>query len=187
MVASTRTSRMIFTAVATIATAVLPAHAQRQRAATEAAPTLIVFITVDQMRADYFERFLPQLTGGLGRLYRGGAVYTDAHQDHAITETAPGHSVTMSGRFPAHTGIVANVLGVADPQAPMVGGGGPGASPFRFRGSTLIDWLRMKDPRSRALSISRRTSSQDRPRIGNVRSLMTDASTTQANQCRRPR
>jgi predicted AlkP superfamily pyrophosphatase or phosphodiesterase len=32
------------------------------------APTLIVFITVDQMRADYFERFSSQLTGGLGRL-----------------------------------------------------------------------------------------------------------------------
>jgi arylsulfatase A-like enzyme len=117
---------------------------------------LIVFITVDQMRADYFERFLPQLTGGLGRLYHGGAVYLDAHQDHAITETAPGHSVTMSGRFPAHTGIVANALGVGDAQAPLVGGGGPGASPFRFRGSTLIDWLRVKDPRSRALSVSRK-------------------------------
>ena len=31
-----------------------------------------------------------------------------------------------------------------------------GASPFRFRGTTLIDWLRAKDPRSRALSVSRK-------------------------------
>jgi predicted AlkP superfamily pyrophosphatase or phosphodiesterase len=130
--------------------------AQQQRPTGQPAPALIVFITVDQMRADYFERFLPQLTSGLGRLYRGGAVYMDAHQDHAITETAPGHSVTMSGRFPAHTGIVANVLGVNDPKSPLVGGGGPGASPFRFRGSTLIDWLRAKDSRSRALSVSRK-------------------------------
>ena len=98
----------------------------------------------------------PQLTGGLGRLYRGGAVFTDAHQDHAITETAPGHSVTLSGRFPAHTGIVANIYGVNDPKSPIIGGGGPGASPFRFRGSTLIDWLRVKDERSRALSVSRK-------------------------------
>jgi len=132
------------------------ARAQRQRPATASAPSLIVFITVDQMRADYFERFLPQLSGGLGRLYRGGAVFTEAYQDHAITETAPGHSVTMSGRFPEHTGIVANVLGVGDRHAPLIGGGGPGASPFRFRGSTLIDWLRIKDPRSRALSVSRK-------------------------------
>src|SRR5262249_54915306 len=43
-----------------------------------------------------------------------------------------------------------------DPQAPLIGGGGTGASPFRFRGSTLIDWLRTQDPRSRALSVSRK-------------------------------
>ncbi|MGH7617398.1 MAG: hypothetical protein ACREPM_09240, partial [Gemmatimonadaceae bacterium] len=60
----------------TAAAGLRPATARAQRA-----PSLIVFITVDQMRADYFERFLPQLTGGLGRLYRGGAVYTDAQQD----------------------------------------------------------------------------------------------------------
>ena len=121
-----------------------------------AAPSLIVFITVDQMRADYLPRFASQLSGGLGRLYRGGAVFTNAYQDHAITETAPGHSVTMSGRFPEHTGIVMNAQGVPDAQAPLVGGGGPGASPYRFRGSTLIDWLRIKDARSRALSVSRK-------------------------------
>jgi len=130
--------------------------AAQQRDANLTVPTLIVFVTVDQMRADYFERFLPQLNGGLGRLYRGGAVYMDAHQDHAITETAPGHSVTMSGRFPSHTGIVANALGVGDPRSPMIGGGGTGASPFRFRGTTLTDWIHSKDPRSRALSVSRK-------------------------------
>ncbi|HTE46846.1 MAG TPA: alkaline phosphatase family protein [Gemmatimonadaceae bacterium] len=132
------------------------ANAAAQQPATSTRPALIVFITVDQMRADYFERFSTQLPGGLGRLYRGGAVFTNAFQDHAITETAPGHSVTMSGRFPAHTGIVTNSRGVPDPRAPLVGGGGPGASPDRFRGSVLMDWLLTKDPRSRALSVSRK-------------------------------
>jgi predicted AlkP superfamily pyrophosphatase or phosphodiesterase len=146
----------LMAALGSAAIAIPTASAQQQARAGQAAPTLVVFITVDQMRADYFERFLPQLTGGLGRLYHGGAVYLDAHQDHAITETAPGHSVTMSGRFPSHTGIVFNARGVGDPQAPLIGGGGPGASPFRFRGSTLIDWLQAKDPRSRALSVSRK-------------------------------
>jgi predicted AlkP superfamily pyrophosphatase or phosphodiesterase len=134
---------------------VAPAAAQRATPSGNA-PKLIVFMAVDQMRADYFERFLPQLRGGFGRLYRGGAVFTNAYQDHAITETAPGHSVMLSGRFPGHTGIVTNSLGVPDPQAPLIGGGGDGASPFRFRGSVLIDWLRMNDPRSRALSVSRK-------------------------------
>ncbi len=118
-------------------------------------PTLVVFITVDQLRSDYHDRFASQLDGGLARLYRG-AVFTNAHQDHAITETAPGHASTLSGRFPASTGILMNSAGVNDPQAKLVGGGGAGASPFRFRGSTLIDWMRVADPRSRALSVSRK-------------------------------
>jgi predicted AlkP superfamily pyrophosphatase or phosphodiesterase len=116
----------------------------------------VVFITVDQLSPIYFDRFGSQLTGGLGRLLRGGAVFTNGFQDHATTETAPGHASTMSGRFPRSTGIFLNTIGVPDPQAPLIGGGGPGASPFRFRGGTLIDWLRMKDPRARALSVSRK-------------------------------
>jgi predicted AlkP superfamily pyrophosphatase or phosphodiesterase len=147
-------ARAVAVSAATGAASASLANAQQSAAA--APPTLIVFITVDQMRADYFERFSSQLTGGLGRLYRGGAVFTNGYQDHAITETAPGHSVTMSGRFPAHTGIVTNLQGVPDSQSPLVGGGGPGASPFRFRGTTLIDWLQAKDPRSHALSVSRK-------------------------------
>src|SRR5690349_8133200 len=77
-------------------------------------PTLLVFITVDQLRGDYFDRWGNQLTGGLGRLKKGGAWFTDAFQDHGITETAPGHASTMSGRFPAHTGIMSNLYGVPD-------------------------------------------------------------------------
>ena len=119
------------------------------------APTLVVFFTVDQLRPDYFDRWRTQLTGGLGRLARGGAFYTNAFQDHALTETAPGHAVTMSGRFPRRTGIARNSAGVQDPQQPLIGGArGPGASPFRFRGTTLTDWLRSKNPRTRALSVS---------------------------------
>jgi len=132
------------------------ARAQATPSPTAVTPSLVVFITVDQMRPDYFGRFESQLTGGLGRLYRGSAFYTNAFQDHAITETAPGHSVTMSGRFPAHTNIVMNAAGVPDAKAPLIGGGGPGASPYRFRGTVLFDWLQAKDPNARALSVSRK-------------------------------
>src|SRR5690242_20394926 len=119
-------------------------------------PTLVVFFTIDQMRSDYFSRFDKQLNGGLARLYHNGAFFENAYQDHAITETAPGHAATLSGRFPRSTGITTNTLGVQDDHAPLLSGAGPGASPFRFRGTTLIDWLRVADPRSRALSISRK-------------------------------
>lgn len=126
------------------------------RAQQPTRPTLVVFITVDQMRADYLDRFAAQYTGGLARLIRGAARFANGFQDHAITETAPGHATVLSGRFPRSTGILRNEEGVLDPQQPLVGGGGDPASPFRFRGSTLIDWMRSHDLRSRALSVSRK-------------------------------
>ena len=116
----------------------------------------MVFFTVDQLRPDYLDRWARQLTGGLGRLSQRGAFFPNAYQDHAITETAPGHASTMSGRFPRSTGIVRNAAGVEDAQAPLLSSRDPGASPYRFRGSTLIDWMRSRDQRSRALSISRK-------------------------------
>lgn len=119
-------------------------------------PQLVVFLTIDQLRPDYFQRFENQLTGGLGKLAREGAVFLNGFQDHANTETAPGHASTMSGRFPRSTGIVANSAGVEDRQAPLVGDRGQGASPFRFRGTTLIDWMRIRNPATRALSVSRK-------------------------------
>jgi predicted AlkP superfamily pyrophosphatase or phosphodiesterase len=119
-------------------------------------PTLLVFITVDQLREDYLEKYAPQFTGGLARLVRGGAFFTNAMLDYATTETAPGHATGMSGRFPSHTGIVSNSLGVFDVESPVIGDARAFASPFRFRGGTLTDWLRMKDPRTRAISVSRK-------------------------------
>ncbi len=130
-------------------------HAQYTRPAAER-PRLVVFLTVDQFRPDFLDRWAPQLTGGLVRLSKHGAVFTNAFQDHAVTETAPGHSVTMSGRFPRSTGIVSNSLGVADPQSPLLTSRDWAASPYRFRGSVLMDWIRARDARARALSISRK-------------------------------
>lgn len=117
-------------------------------------PALLVFITVDQMRRDYLERFYPQFSGGLKRLVDGGAFFTNGHQDHAITETAPGHASLLSGRFPRSTGIARNLAGVNDSSWKLVSGLGLGAAPFRFQGSTLVDWLTTSDARSRALSVS---------------------------------
>lgn len=128
-----------------------PALAQAAR------PSLVVMITVDQLAIDYFSRWHGQMNGGLRRLHDGGAFFTNAWQDHAMTETAPGHASILSGRFPRSTGIIRNSEGVQDPQAPVLGApNAPGASPFRFRGSGLVDWMRLHDPASRALSVSRK-------------------------------
>ncbi|MFN2571427.1 MAG: alkaline phosphatase family protein [Gemmatimonadales bacterium] len=119
-------------------------------------PKLVVVITVDQLRPDYLVRWKSQLTGGLAQLANEGAVFTDGYQDHAVTETAPGHSTILSGMWPAHTGIIRNSQGVQDSTASLLGTTGPGASPRRFRGTTLFDWLKAADPTARALSVSRK-------------------------------
>ncbi len=118
-------------------------------------PTLVVLIAIDQFRGDYLERFGSQYTGGLARISKGGAWYTNAHHDHAITETAPGHATLLAGRFPRSTGITMNRVGVEDEMSPLIAGGlGAGASPHRFMGTTLVDWVHTKDAASRALSVS---------------------------------
>jgi predicted AlkP superfamily pyrophosphatase or phosphodiesterase len=88
------------------------AQASSAPAASSAPPKLVVLIVVDQLRGDMLERYRADLSKGYARLMNGGAWFTNAYQDHAITETAPGHASTMSGRFPAHTGIVSNTQGV---------------------------------------------------------------------------
>jgi hypothetical protein len=120
-------------------------------------PRLVVLITVDQLRGDYIDRFAANLDGGLLRFRQSGAYFVNGEQDHANTSTAPGHATVLSGRVPARTNILSNDLGVPDPGSPLIGGAdGPGASPFRFRGSTLYDWMLGADPDARALSVGRK-------------------------------
>lgn len=136
-------------------------HVQAQSrppvSSTAAGPSLVVFLTIDQMRAEYLDRFAAQFTGGLKRLKTEGAVFTTAMHDHAITETAPGHATVMSGRFPVHTRITHNTSGVNTSDAPLIAGAkGDGASPFRFKGTTVTDWMRARNPSMRFLSVSRK-------------------------------
>ncbi|MEK7239094.1 MAG: alkaline phosphatase family protein [Gemmatimonadota bacterium] len=145
-----------FLAAACLA-AVAPQGAAAQKPGVSDRPTLVVFLTIDQMRADYYPRFRSQLTSGFKRLFEGGAYFRNGFQDHANTETAPGHATVMSGRFPVHTGITANARGVNTSSAPLIGGATEsGASPFRFQGTTLVDWMRAADPATRFLSVSRK-------------------------------
>lgn len=134
------------------------AFAQNAAAASATVrPQLVVLITVDQLRPDYLERWGGEFTGGLARFIKEGALFPNGVHDHATTETAPGHASLGSGRHPRSTGIVRNDAGVQDPQAPLLDGArGGGASPYRFRGSSLFDWMRVRDPWARALSVSRK-------------------------------
>ena len=146
-------SRFILPALLSGAVAVLPRDATAQSA--QQRPTLVVMLTVDQLRPDYLTLWEKQFNGGFARLLRG-AVFLNSYQDHANTETAPGHASTLSGRFPRSTNIISNAEGVLDLQSTLVGAKGPPASPFRFRGTTLIDWMRSANPSARGLSVSRK-------------------------------
>ena len=77
-------------------------------AKTPAKPKLVVLLVVDQMRADYVEKFRYQWTGGLKRLVDEGAWFRDAAYPYATTETCVGHSTISTGAFPATHGIVSN-------------------------------------------------------------------------------
>src|SRR5262249_6403383 len=137
-----------------LVTSLFPLRILAQSPATAAKPQLVVLVTVDQLRPDYFDRFGAQLTGGLGWIRTHSVFFPLAHQEHATTETAPGHATLLSGREPVHTNIVTNGKGVPDADAPLLDAEGTGASPRRFHGTTLVDWLRAKDPETRVLSVS---------------------------------
>lgn len=140
---------MMRSCLAAALVAVAPLAAQQR-------PRLVVVITVDQLRPDYFDRFKGQLTGGFAKLAAEGAFFTQAAQDHAVTETAPGHATILSGRWPRHTGILRNDAGVQDSTAPLLETRGSGASPQRFQGTAFFDWLKAAQPQARALSVSRK-------------------------------
>jgi predicted AlkP superfamily pyrophosphatase or phosphodiesterase len=150
--------RLLYAIAASLATAVIAgplAHGQG-RPEPGRRVSLVVVITVDQMRGDYFARYASQYAGGFAHIAKQGALFPRAVQDHANTETAPGHSTILSGREPSHTGIVSNDRGVSDPLSPLVDYAGPAASPARFNGTTLVDWLHASNARSRVLSVSRK-------------------------------
>lgn len=130
-----------------------------------ARPRLVLVVAVDQMRADYLERFRPLFTGGLKRLAEGGAVFTRAMYRHACTETGPGHSVLLSGRSPRSSGIVGNgwydrtlrqrVNVVDDPAVRLLGSSrGRTASPAYFDAFTVGDMLKASSPASRVVGVS---------------------------------
>jgi predicted AlkP superfamily pyrophosphatase or phosphodiesterase len=73
-----------------------------------ARPKLVVLLVVDQMRADYIDKFLPQWTGGLRRMVEEGAWFRNAAYPYAATETCVGHATISTGALPASHALIAN-------------------------------------------------------------------------------
>src|SRR5579871_923393 len=69
-------------------------------------PKLVVVIVVDQMRADYVDKFRDQWTSGLKRLVEQGAWFREAAYPYAAMETCVGHATISTGALPATSGII---------------------------------------------------------------------------------
>lgn len=135
-------------------------------AASSQKPALIIMISVDMLSGEIMDRFTENLPGGLGKLLREGVVFQNGYQEHAFTETGPGHSTLLSGRHPSSTGIPNNSwidmntgkteYCVDDISVTNIGqpAGGIGCSPKWFIGTTFGTWLRNQQPGSRVFSIA---------------------------------
>lgn len=119
-------------------------------------PRLVLFLVVDQGRWDYLDRVRPFLTGGLARLLDEGVSFDQAHHEHAVTYTAPGHATLATGLYPAHSGIIGNewVDHESGEEVYCVDDERYGQSPRNLRGTTLGDWMRQRYPAAKVFAVS---------------------------------
>ena len=75
-----------------------------------AQPKLVVQVVVDQMRAEYLQRFNHQFAenGGFRTLLDSGYQYANTHYNYRPTYTGPGHASISTGTTPKFHGVVAN-------------------------------------------------------------------------------
>ena len=92
---------------------------------------LVLQITVDGLRADLLNRYRAGFgKDGFNYLLNQGAVFANAHYQHANTETIVGHTTLATGTFPSQHGMVGNVMfdskageltyNIEDPDAPLL-------------------------------------------------------------------
>jgi predicted AlkP superfamily pyrophosphatase or phosphodiesterase len=127
-------------------------------------PRLIILISIDQMRADYLDRYRAEYTGGFKELSSNGVVFSNADLNYASSETGPGHATLGTGSYPRNSGIPGNewidptarktVYCVEDSSARPVNAEGGSLSPRNLRRTGLGDWIKAADPRSKVVSVS---------------------------------
>ena len=118
-------------------------------------PKLVVLLMVDQMRADYVDRFKSDWNGGLKRLVSRGAWFRHAAYPYLSTVTCTGHATVSSGAWPHTHGMVQNawwdrdgkktVTCTEDPNAKDIGYGQPttgGDSGYRLEVPSFADEMR---------------------------------------------
>ncbi|MCX6134473.1 MAG: alkaline phosphatase family protein [Ignavibacteriales bacterium] len=140
-----------------IASAVIAAEASER-------PKLVIYISIDQMKAEYLDWYKAEFIGGFKRFLKDGTVFTNADLNFAPSETGPGHAALGTGAYPAHSGILSNEwldpksgsqdYCVQDSSAGKVDGEGGGVSPRMLMVTGLGDWWKQAIPHSKVVSAS---------------------------------
>ena len=127
-------------------------------------PRLVVLIVVDQMRADYLQRYADRFHDGFKRLLEHGAVFTEARYPYASTKTAEGHALMLSGWSPSGSGIIgdswydraakAAIVAGASTRHHLLESSGDGGSPEQLMVHTVGDALKEQRPRSHVVTAS---------------------------------
>ena len=132
-------------------------------------PRLVVLLVVDQLRADYVERFSHQWSSGLRRLLAEGAWFRQAEYPYYNTVTCAGHATIGTGAMPSVHGMVMNdwwdrdsrkvVTCTEDASATAISYGAPvkarGESLARLRVPALADEMRAQlSPAARVIGFS---------------------------------
>jgi arylsulfatase A-like enzyme len=140
--------------------------APRAQAPAASQPKLVVLLMVDQMRADYLDRYSGFYEQGIKRLTTNGAWYTNAALPYMNTVTCAGHATVSTGTFPYQHGMINNAwmsratdaseTCTEDPQTTLVAFGrfkGPGESAKRLQRPTLAELLH-RDHAGRTVALS---------------------------------
>ncbi|MEI8026924.1 MAG: alkaline phosphatase family protein [Pseudomonadota bacterium] len=143
-----------------------------QLALAKAQPKLLIVFVVDQMRADYLQRFheyfIPEgpqkKDGGFRWLMANGASFADARHLTIAAMTCPGHATLLTGTTPSRHGIFKNswydentgkeVYCVEDELAKSKTDTDPSSSPRRLLAPTLGDEIKSVSPLSRVYSVA---------------------------------
>ncbi|PXX26039.1 alkaline phosphatase PafA [Arenibacter sp. ARW7G5Y1] len=134
----------------------------------QAKTKLVVGVIVDQMRAEYLNRFQDKFSDdGFKRLMNDGFVCRNTHYNYIPTKTAPGHASVYTGTTPKYHGIIANewydrtlkkeINNVDDYSTQTIGGEGSSGqrSPQKMLSTTITDELQLSnDGKSKVISIS---------------------------------
>lgn len=127
-------------------------------------PKLIIYIVIDQLPGELFQRIENEFIGGFKWLLDHGIEFRNTHHEHGYTVTGVGHFVLGSGRYPGPAGVLGNswysrelrksIYCVEDSLAISIGGEGKGRSYRQTRATAVGDWMKKADSKSKVFTVA---------------------------------